>query len=86
MPPPIKKGPARGGHRRDRLVGASAFFVGGAQMPEHPQEAKRFLLDALCQLEAIKGDYLCGCLAYELGRLTGKPPTDEERARWSWRP
>lgn len=55
-------------------------------MPEHPQEAKRFLLDALCQLEAIKGDYLCGCLAYELGRLTGKPPTDEERARWSWRP
>ena len=63
-------------------IGATASLVlpRGAHMPEHPENAKRFLLDALNQLEAVEGDYLCGCLAYELGRLTGKPPTGEERA------
>ena len=48
-------------------------------MPEHPEKAKQFLLAVLDQLEEMGGNYLCGCLAYQLGKLTGKPPTEAER-------
>ncbi|MGI8403609.1 MAG: sugar phosphate isomerase/epimerase family protein [Thermomicrobiales bacterium] len=67
---------------REAGIGATASLVlpRGAHMPQHPEKAKRFLLNALDQLEAIEGDYLCGCLAYELGHLTGQPPTEQERA------
>lgn len=51
----------------------------GAHMPDNPEKAKQFLLSALTQLEKVGGDYLCGCLAYQLGKLTGKPPRAEER-------
>lgn len=38
------------------------------------------MLDALNAVESLGGTYLYGCIAYELGRLTGKPPTAQERA------
>ncbi len=66
---------------RDAGIGATASLVlpDGSHMPEHPGQAKRFLLEALDRVEAVGATYLCGCIAYQLGRLTGKPPTAEER-------
>ncbi len=66
---------------RDAGIGATASLVlpAGGHMPEHPGQAKRFLLEALDRVEAVGATYLCGCIAYQLGRLTGKPPTAEER-------
>lgn len=58
---------------------ASTVLPKGAHMPEHPERAKAFLIDALNAVEAVGSTYLCGCIAYELGRLTGKPPTAQER-------
>ncbi len=66
---------------RDAGLGATVSLVlpAGAHMPENAGNAKRFLLDALDRTEALGATYLCGCIAYQLGRLTGKPPTAEER-------
>jgi len=57
----------------------SLVLPSGTHMPEHPQAAKDFLFVALEKVHALGGTYLCGCLAYELGKLTGNPPTDAER-------
>lgn len=66
---------------RDAGIGATASLVlpKGAHMPEHPAEARRFLVEALDKLAEVGGSYLCGCIAYELARFTGKPPTAAER-------
>ncbi len=68
---------------RDAGIGATASLVlpPDAHMPEEPARAKQFLVEALNQLEVLGGTYLCGCIAYHLGRLTGKPPTPIERQR-----
>lgn len=58
---------------------ASLVLPAGLHMPENPSGAKEFLFAAMESLEAVGGNYLCGCIAYELGKLTGKPPTDAER-------
>jgi D-psicose/D-tagatose/L-ribulose 3-epimerase len=58
---------------------ASLTLPPGAHMPEHPEKAKQFLIAVLDQLEEMGGNYLCGCLAYQLGKLTGKTPTEAER-------
>jgi D-psicose/D-tagatose/L-ribulose 3-epimerase len=66
---------------RDAGLGVTASVVlpEDAHMPEHPDRATAFLLAAMDQLEAVGGTYLCGCIAYHLGRMTGEPPTAEER-------
>jgi len=48
-------------------------------MPENPQGAKQFLFKALQKLQDASGTYLCGCIAYTIGKFTGKPPTQAER-------
>ena len=58
---------------------ASLVLPKGAHMPDQPKRAKEFLISALDKLEAIGGNYLCGCIAYSLGTFTGAPPTQEER-------
>lgn len=58
---------------------ASMALPKGAHMPEQPEKAKRFLIEALDKLEAVGGTYLCGPLAFEVGKLTGKGPTQSER-------
>ena len=58
---------------------ASLVLPKDAHMPNQPKRAKEFLISALDKLEAIGGNYLCGCLAYSLGTFTGVPPTQEER-------
>ncbi len=58
---------------------ASTVLPRGAHMPEHPESARQFLIDALNQVEALGSTVLCGCIAFALGRLTGKPPTAQER-------
>ncbi len=60
-------------------VTASITLPKDAHMPEQPDRAKRFLLEALNKLEAIGGTYLCGPLAYQIGKFSGKPPTTRER-------
>ena len=65
----------------DAGIGATASLVlpKDAHMPNEPEKAKQFLIGALDKLEALGGTYLCGCVGYSLGTLTGKPPTAEER-------
>ena len=58
---------------------ASLVLPKDAHMPNQPKRAKEFLISALDKLDAIGGNYLCGCLAYSLGTFTGVPPTQEER-------
>ncbi len=62
-------------------IGATCSLVlpKGAHMPRHPERARAFLYAALEKVEAVNSQYLCGCIAYELGHLTGQPPTPEER-------
>jgi len=50
----------------------------GMHMPKYPDEALNFLRSALDAMERIDCNYLGGCIAYDLGYLTGSPPTDEE--------
>lgn len=50
-------------------------------LPVHPKEALAFLKLAVDKTEAIGSDTLCGCLYCNLGTMTGKPPTSEERRR-----
>jgi len=58
---------------------ASLVLPNDAHMPAQPKRAKQFLMSALDKLEAVGGNYLCGCIAYALGVFTGAPPTDAER-------
>jgi D-psicose/D-tagatose/L-ribulose 3-epimerase len=58
---------------------ASLVLPDDAHMPAQPKRAKEFLTRALDKLEALGGDYLCGCIAYALGLFTGAPPTEAER-------
>ncbi|MBV9230874.1 MAG: sugar phosphate isomerase/epimerase [Chloroflexi bacterium] len=58
---------------------ASVALPKDAHMPEQPEKARRFLIAALDKLEAVGGTYLCGPLAFGVGKLTGKPPTQSER-------
>ncbi len=58
---------------------ASLVLPNDAHMPAQPKRAKEFLISALDKLEAIGGNYLCGCIAYALGLFTGAPPTNAER-------
>lgn len=58
----------------------SLVLPSGHQMSLYPEKARSFLIGALDTIYAAGGDYLCGCIAYELGFLTGKPPTPDERA------
>lgn len=51
----------------------------GAHMPHAPDEALAFLRTVLDEMETIGSRYLCGCIGYTLGELTGAPPTDAER-------
>ncbi len=62
-------------------IGATASIAlpKGAHMPAQPERAKRYLIAALDKLEAVGGTYLCGPLGFEVGRLSGKPPTADER-------
>ncbi|MCC7209861.1 MAG: sugar phosphate isomerase/epimerase [Anaerolineae bacterium] len=57
----------------------SLVLPNGAHMPDQPQKAKDFLVRALDALAGVGGTYLCGCIAYNLGYLTGSPPTARER-------
>lgn len=57
----------------------SLVLPAGVHMPENPHGAKEFLVSALEKLEAIGGDYLCGCIAFTLGYFTGSSPTKTER-------
>lgn len=58
---------------------ASLVLPEWAHMPEEPEKAKQFLITALDKLEAVGGTYLCGCIAFSLGKFTGRPATDVER-------
>ncbi|MEZ4630690.1 MAG: sugar phosphate isomerase/epimerase family protein [Deinococcales bacterium] len=49
-------------------------------MPKYPDKAKAFLMAALDKVEEVGSQYLGGCTAYNLGTLTGQPPTEAERA------
>jgi len=60
-------------------VVASLVLPRDSHMPDKPDKAKRFLFLAMDKLEAIGGNYLCGCIGYAHGLLTGSPPTDAER-------
>ncbi|MCS6871259.1 MAG: sugar phosphate isomerase/epimerase family protein [Anaerolineae bacterium] len=62
-------------------LGATCSLVlpKGAHMPRYPEQARQFLYSALEKVEAVGSQYLGGCIAYELGYLTGQPPTAEER-------
>ncbi len=42
-----------------------------AHMPEQPEKARRFLISALENIEALGGTYLGGCIAFALGKFTG---------------
>jgi D-psicose/D-tagatose/L-ribulose 3-epimerase len=57
----------------------SLALPGWAHMPEEPKKAKEFLFSALDKVQALGSKYLCGCLAYSLGKFTGQPPTSAER-------
>ena len=60
-------------------VVASLVLPRDSHMPDKPEKAKQFLISALDKLEAIGGTYLCGCIGYAHGLLTGKPPSNAER-------
>jgi D-psicose/D-tagatose/L-ribulose 3-epimerase len=51
----------------------------GTHMPAHPEQARAFLSRALQKVEELECTVLGGCIAYELGTLTGQPPTAQER-------
>ncbi len=59
-------------------VCASLVLPRDSHMPHEPEKAKRFLYLAMDKLEAVGGNYLCGCIGFAHGFMTGAPPTDEE--------
>lgn len=50
-----------------------------AHMPHEPEKALAFLTKVLDKMEILGSTYLGGCIAYSLGTLTGKPPTETEK-------
>lgn len=58
---------------------ASTVLPRDAHPPLEPDKAKKFLIACLDKLEAVGGTYLCGCIGYAHGYLTGAPPTPQER-------
>ncbi len=50
-----------------------------AHMPDNPDAAYEFLMRVLDVMAELGSTYLAGCIAYSLGTLTGKPPTQQER-------
>lgn len=50
-----------------------------AHMPDKPEVAYDFLMRVLDVMADLGSTYLAGCIAYSLGTLTGKPPTEQER-------
>ncbi|MGB7338295.1 MAG: sugar phosphate isomerase/epimerase [Phototrophicaceae bacterium] len=50
-----------------------------AHMPDNPDAAYDFLMRVLDVMAELGSTYLAGCIAYSLGTLTGKPPTQQER-------
>lgn len=58
---------------------ASLVLPKDSHMPFEPQKAKAFLSLALDKVEALGSTYLCGCIAYSLGTVTGAPPTAAEK-------
>lgn len=57
----------------------SLVLPDGYHMPDAPEKARDFLVSAMDAMVELGSHYLGGCIAYELGRLTGKPPSAEER-------
>jgi D-psicose/D-tagatose/L-ribulose 3-epimerase len=60
-------------------VVASLALPAELHMPENPDGAKQFLFNALQKLQDAGGTYLCGCIAFTIGKFTGNPPTQTER-------
>ena len=58
----------------------SLSLPAAAHMPHYPDEALVFLKQVFEQMDAIGSRYLCGCIGYALGTLTGEPPTEAEHA------
>jgi D-psicose/D-tagatose/L-ribulose 3-epimerase len=58
---------------------ASLVLPDWAHLPEQPQKAKHYLVAALDKVEALGASYLCGCIAFALGKFTGAPPSRAER-------
>lgn len=50
----------------------------GKHMANNPQGAKEFLIQAMDKMVQMDSHYLAGCIAYDLGYLTGEPPTEQE--------
>ncbi|MEM8860340.1 MAG: sugar phosphate isomerase/epimerase family protein [Chloroflexota bacterium] len=57
----------------------SLVLPNDAHMPHEPERALKFLTHVLDQMEILGSDHLAGCIAYSLGTLTGKPPTQQEK-------
>jgi D-psicose/D-tagatose/L-ribulose 3-epimerase len=49
-----------------------------AHMPDKPDAAYDFLMTVLDVMQELGSHYLAGCIAYSLGTLTGKPPTEKD--------
>jgi D-psicose/D-tagatose/L-ribulose 3-epimerase len=49
-----------------------------AHMPHNPSVALDFLRSAMDKMDELGSRYLCGCIGYALGTLTGGPPTEHE--------
>lgn len=62
-------------------IGATCSLVlpKGTHMPLYPEKALDFLRRVLDKAEAVGSTYVCGCIGYDLGYLTGNPPTQAER-------
>jgi D-psicose/D-tagatose/L-ribulose 3-epimerase len=60
-------------------VTTSLVLPAWAHMPENPNGAKEYLTRALDMAESINSTYLCGCIAYALGRFGGSVPVDVEK-------
>jgi D-psicose/D-tagatose/L-ribulose 3-epimerase len=59
---------------------ASLILPKDAHMPVQPDRALAFLTEVLEKMDALGSRYLCGCIGYHLGHLTGVGPTARERA------
>ncbi|MBL8162876.1 MAG: sugar phosphate isomerase/epimerase [Anaerolineae bacterium] len=66
---------------KDAGIGAVASTVlpRNAHIPLERERAKQFLMNCLDKLEAIGGTYLCGCIGFAHGFLTGVAPRPDER-------
>lgn len=58
---------------------ASTVLPHDAHIPVDRAKAKKFLLNCLEKLDAIGGTYLCGCIGFAHGYITGAPPQPAER-------